>query len=67
MDFALTPEQESIRESVARICRNFDDHYWMVKDKEGGFPYELYDALAADGWLGVCLSLIHISEPTRPY
>ncbi len=54
MDFALTPEQESIRESVARICRNFDDHYWMVKDKEGGFPYELYDALAADGWLGVC-------------
>ena len=54
MDFALTPEQESIRESVARICRNFDDHYWMVKDKEGGFPYEFYDAMAADGWLGVC-------------
>jgi acyl-CoA dehydrogenase len=54
MNFALTPEQESIRESVARICQRFDDHYWMVKDKEGGFPHELYDALAADGWLGVC-------------
>ena len=54
MNFAMTPEQESIRESVARICQRFDDHYWMVKDKEGGFPHELYDALAADGWLGVC-------------
>ncbi len=54
MNFALTPEQESIRESVARICRNFDDNYWMLKDKEGGFPHELYDALAADGWLGIC-------------
>jgi 3-oxoadipate enol-lactonase len=32
---------------------SFDDHYWMVKDKEGGFPYELYDALAmapTAGW-----------------
>jgi acyl-CoA dehydrogenase len=54
MDFALTQEQESIRESVARICERFDDNYWSRKDQEGGFPHELYHALAEAGWLGVC-------------
>jgi len=54
MDFALSPEQESIRESVARICERFDDTYWSKKDQEGGFPHELYHALAEAGWLGVC-------------
>jgi len=38
MDFALSANQESIREAVAKICARFDDAYWLKKDKEGGFP-----------------------------
>jgi acyl-CoA dehydrogenase len=55
MDFAFTPEQEQIREAVAKICARFDDAYWLKKDKEGGFPKELHQALARDGWLGVAM------------
>jgi acyl-CoA dehydrogenase len=55
MDFALTPEQEAIQDSVTKICRRFDDNYWLETDKEGTFPHELFDALASDGWLGICI------------
>src|SRR5712672_4365744 len=55
MDFALSANQESIREAIAKICAKFDDAYWLKKDKEGGFPGELHQALARDGWLGVAM------------
>jgi acyl-CoA dehydrogenase len=55
MDFALSPEQESIKASIERICDRFGDDYWLNKDREGGFPHELYRALADDGWLGICI------------
>lgn len=55
MDFALTPEQEAIREAIGKICARFPDDYWLKKDKEGGFPKELHQALARDGWLGVAM------------
>jgi acyl-CoA dehydrogenase len=55
MDFAFTPEQEQIRDAIAKICAKFDDAYWLKKDKEGGFPKELHQALARDGWLGVAM------------
>jgi len=55
MDFSFTPEQEAIREAIARICARFGDDYWLKKDKEGGFPKELHQALAKDGWLGVAM------------
>ncbi|QCI65300.1 acyl-CoA dehydrogenase family protein [Phreatobacter stygius] len=55
MDFALTPEQEAIREAVAGICARFGDDYWLNLDKHGGFPDALFSALAADGWLGICI------------
>jgi len=54
MDFALTSEQEAIREAIAKICEGFDDAYWLKRDREGGFPQDFYDALAKDGWLGIC-------------
>lgn len=53
MDFSQ--EQLFIKESIAKICEQFDDQYWLNKDKEGGFPYELHQALARDGWLGICI------------
>ncbi len=55
MDFAYTPEQEQIRAAIVKICAKFDDAYWLKKDKEGGFPKELHQALAKDGWLGVAM------------
>ena len=55
MDFAPTPEQERIREAVGKLCARFGDDYWLKKDKEGGFPVELHQALARDGWLGIAM------------
>ena len=55
MDFTETPEIEALREAVARICARFGDDYWLERDRHGGFPVELHQALAADGWLGICI------------
>ena len=55
MDFSITSDQESIREAVSRVCARFDDAYWLQRDNEGGFPQEFFDAIAADGWLGICI------------
>ncbi len=55
MDFAPTPQQESIREAILKICARFDDAYWLMKDREGGFPEEFYSAIAQAGWLGICI------------
>jgi acyl-CoA dehydrogenase len=55
MDFAFTAEQQRIREAIARLCAQFDDAYWLQKDKAGGFPLELHQALARDGWLGIAM------------
>ena len=55
MDFAFSEEQEQIREAIAKICAKFDDAYWLKKDKEGGFPSDLHQALAKNGWLGIAM------------
>jgi len=55
MDFALSAEQETIREAVARLCEQFDDAYWLARDADGRFPHELHQALAAEGFLGICI------------
>lgn len=54
MDFSLTEDQTAIRDAVDRICQNFDAAYWLKRDREGGFPLDFYDALASEGWLGIC-------------
>ncbi len=59
MDFSFTPEQDQIREAIAKICVRFPDEYWLKKDKEGGFPEELHQALARDGWLGIAMPEAH--------
>jgi acyl-CoA dehydrogenase len=55
MDFALTPDQESIRAAIARLCERFDDAYWLARDTDGAFPHALHQALAAEGFLGICI------------
>lgn len=55
MNFAPTDEQQRIRDATLALCRPFDDAYWLHKDREGGFPEELYRAMADGGWLGICI------------
>jgi acyl-CoA dehydrogenase len=55
MDFALNEEQLAIRDAVASICHDFDDEYWLRKDREGGFPEDFYNAMAQAGWLGIAM------------
>jgi acyl-CoA dehydrogenase len=55
IDFALSELQQSVRGAIAKICARFDGDYWLERDGDGKFPEEFYRALAADGWLGVCI------------
>ncbi len=55
MDFALTENQEAIGDAIQKICANFDDAYWLKKDREGGFPHDFHKAMADAGWLGICI------------
>jgi acyl-CoA dehydrogenase len=55
MDFALTPDQLAIRDAVTSLCRNYGSDYWQVRDRDGGFPVEFHRAVAAAGWLGICM------------
>ena len=55
MNFELTPDQEAIRDAVAKVCAGFDLDYWLRRDREGGFPLDFHAALARDGWLGIAM------------
>ena len=55
MDFSLSPDQEGIREAIAKLCTRFDAEYWRKRDREGGFPSDFHQALAGDGWLGIAM------------
>jgi len=70
MEFSPSPEQERIREAIAKLCDRFGDDYWLKKDREGGFPADFHQAFARDGWLGIAMpeayggSGLGISEAT---
>jgi acyl-CoA dehydrogenase len=55
MEFSLSPEQERIREAIAKLCERFGDDYWLKRDREGGFPADYHQAFARDGWLGIAM------------
>jgi acyl-CoA dehydrogenase len=55
MDFALTPEQERIREAIGKLCQRFGDDYWLTRDRSGEFPADFHEACARDGWLGIAM------------
>ncbi len=48
-------DMQAIRDGVARICREFDDHYWSDCDRQARFPAEFHRAMAQGGWLGVSM------------
>jgi acyl-CoA dehydrogenase len=55
MDFSLSEEQQAIRDAITKICAQFNDDFWLAKDRAGEFPHELHQALARDGWLGIAM------------
>jgi len=55
MTFRYTEDQQEIRDTILRICADFDDDYWLEKDRIGGFPHDLHKAMADGGWLGIAM------------
>ena len=51
----LTETQRMVREEISKICRSFPDDYWLACDRNKKFPSDFHSALAAGGWLGICL------------
>jgi acyl-CoA dehydrogenase len=59
MDFSFSAEQQQIRDAILKLCAQFDDDYWLAKDRSGDFPHELHTALAQAGWLGLAMPPEH--------
>jgi acyl-CoA dehydrogenase len=55
MDFALTDEQQQIRDEVLRLCARFDDAYWLERDRTATFPDGFFAAMAEGNWLGIAM------------
>ncbi len=55
MNFDLSEDQTAIKNAIGEICSDFDDDYWLRKDREGGFPEDFYSAIAKAGWLGIAM------------
>ncbi len=55
MDFALTDAQQQIRDQVLRICSQFDDTYWLERDRTATFPEAFFAAMAEGNWLGIAM------------
>ncbi|OBB17630.1 acyl-CoA dehydrogenase [Mycolicibacterium setense] len=48
------PHRE-LREAVRKRCAAFGDEYWRHHDEQHEFPWDFYNALAADGWIGIAI------------
>src|SRR4051812_50098476 len=55
MDFALTDQQQQIRDEVAKLCARFDDAYWLERDRTASFPDAFFAAMADGNWLGIAM------------
>ena len=55
MDFETTSEHQLIRDAIGKICADFPDEYWSKCDSEHRFPWDFYNALAKDGWIGIAI------------
>src|SRR3546814_978272 len=53
--YELTAEQQSIVNSVAKLCSQFDDSYWRERDENHEFPWDFYNVFADGGWLGMTM------------
>ena len=55
MDFNLNENEQTIRDTTLKLASEFNDDYWLQKDKVGGFPEDFYSKFAEDGWLGIAM------------
>ena len=55
MDFSETDTQRSIREAMEKLCARFGDAYWLEADRAARFPHDFHQAMAEEGWLGICM------------
>lgn len=40
---------------MAKVCADFPDEYWLKQEEKNQFPFDFHRALAAGGWLGICM------------
>ena len=55
MNFNFSDEQIAIRESVAKLCAQFEPDYWLECDNTGKHPDEFVQAICDGGWLGIAM------------
>jgi acyl-CoA dehydrogenase len=55
VDFALTQDQQNIRDAVLKHCAPFPDDYWLDHDRSGAYPHDFHKAMAEAGWLGIAM------------
>jgi len=55
MNFNLSDDHLAIRSAIEVLCADFDEDYWLEKDRSGGFPTDFHARLAEAGWLGVAM------------
>jgi acyl-CoA dehydrogenase len=55
MTFEFSEDQLSIREAILALCTDFDDEYWLRKEREATFPKDFHAAVAGGGWLGIAM------------
>lgn len=49
------PDHALIAKAVRERIAAFDDDYWSACDRDHRFPWEFFDALAAEGWVGLAI------------
>ena len=59
MNFDLSEDQLAVRAAIEKVCAPFDDGYWLDRDRSGDFPHDFHQAMARDGWLGICMPEEH--------
>lgn len=45
--------EHEIRQAVRAVCQKFPDEYWADADENHKFPWDFYQAMAKEGWLGI--------------
>jgi acyl-CoA dehydrogenase len=55
MDFQLSEDQLAVKAAIEKVCAPFGDEFWLARDRDGRFPHEFHQAMANDGWLGICM------------
>jgi acyl-CoA dehydrogenase len=55
MDFALSEDEQALRQAVGEVCARFPDSYWRQVDAAGAYPEEFVGALTEGGWLSILI------------